>query len=265
MDFEEHNLGQESPRVAIVGAVHGDEILGKKVIEQLKTIKLIKGSLGLIVAHPTAIKHKKRFIETDLNRSFPGKEHGSGEVGLAYKLHQRLKSFDVVIDIHSTNAKAPSLAIITSFNQKTKDILKLTPVTQVALARQSVFGGHELIAHHPAAISLDYGPKKDSAALKQALGDTKEILRGLGMISGQPKHYPKKEIFILSGQYHVKNSFKYSRDIAELQHISKNEIIGYEGAEPVKARYDFYPMFLHDGRYEGTFALAAKTKKVVNL
>ncbi|MCG2809538.1 MAG: succinylglutamate desuccinylase/aspartoacylase family protein, partial [Candidatus Portnoybacteria bacterium] len=76
-------------KVAIIGCVHGDEVIGKKIINELKNLKFKEGSLGFFIANQPALNKNKRFIKQDLNRSFPGNINGIAEEKIAYSLKNK--------------------------------------------------------------------------------------------------------------------------------------------------------------------------------
>ena len=92
--------------------MHGDEETPFIIASRLKDFKLDKGSLHIFLGvNPLARLHKKRFIDKDLNRSFPGKEDGKLEERIAFKLLKELENLDLVIDIHCFDMETPLLAI----------------------------------------------------------------------------------------------------------------------------------------------------------
>lgn len=261
--YQHLTFGDGSPRIAIVGCTHGDEPLGKFVIGSLiKDIIPIKGSISFFIAHPLALKKKKRFIEQDLNRSFPGKMNGKIEERIAYELKKTLSSFDVVIDIHATNSNIDSLAIVTKQNKKVTTFLNHIPIKKIGLARSSVFGGHELINHTKMGVALEYGPDKKGTNHHRVTQDIKHILINLGIIAGVKKSYPAKEIYTITDQYHTPKKFKASNKLKDFQLIRKGQMIGMVRNKKIYSDKNFYPLFLGKGKYKGTLALVADKVEV---
>ena len=87
----------------LIVSTHGDEKIGLEAIEQLKKKKLDK-FFDYIIANPKANMENKRFIEKDLNRSYPGnKKSKYYEEKLAYKNYQIALKYKYIIDIHEAN------------------------------------------------------------------------------------------------------------------------------------------------------------------
>jgi len=257
-------IGSGHPKIAIVGCTHGDENIGKKVIREIKKIKILQGTLGLVIANEPALKKKKRELKTDLNRSFPGKKGARFEAGLAYRLHQELKKYDLVIDIHATNSKFDKLAIVTRLDPQIKKILSLAPLKKVMLARRSVFGGKEMITHAKSGLAIEYGPNKSGKNYHKALADMLALLANLGVIAGAKKKFIAKELYDASGVYKVPEGFRQNKDLRDFHKIRKGQIIGTIRRQSVRSKKDFYPLFLGKGAYKGTLAIAAK-KRIIKL
>lgn len=249
------------PSVCIVGCLHGDEIIGKKVIEALGKLEIKKGNILTIIANPQALLHKKRYIDQDLNRSFPGDVNGNAEQKIASRLLNIIKGYDLVVDIHATNSNIDNLAIITKLNKGTKAALKFLPIQKIAIVKQKVFGGHELISHCRVGISLEYGPDKSGHNYKLALQHVIKLLIGLGMVAGTKKYYRNKILYTVSGRYTVDKKFQQNATLNDFKLIKKGQIIGHMQKNIIKSDKTFYPLFLGKGHYEETLALVAKEKK----
>ena len=265
MNFIERTIGKGGPSVAIVGSMHGDEKIGERVIARLRGLELEQGTVSFINAHPEALKKHVRFIERDLNRSFPGKKNGVIEEQLAFKLKRHLRGFDVVIDLHTTRSDIGSLIIFTRDSTAMRELLGRVPIKKVALIGSHIFGGHEMVNHTPLGISLEYGPDTNGKSSVRAARDIKALLVNLGMVAGRRRRMLKKVMYTVSGRYEVKGKVRPKAGLRDFRFIKKGQSIGSTEEGNLKARYSFYPLFLGRGRYEGTFALAAKTKQIVQL
>src|SRR3989338_8928832 len=192
--------GKCAPKITVVGGVHGDELIGERVIKILEHQPLHRGTLSLVIAHPLARAKGKRFIKQDLNRSFPGKSQGSLEERIAHKLSRQLSSSDLVVDVHATNSRITSLAIVAKLIPAVCRILCYLPVKKVALIERHVFGGKELIGNIKEGIALEYGPGKSGRNFRRALNHVRILLRNLRMITGPCRQYPRKTLYRVSGQ-----------------------------------------------------------------
>ncbi len=101
---------KSGPVVGIVGALHGNELNGIRVIHQLfarTDVSKLRGTLVAInVANvPGYLMHQREFMEgTDLNHIMPGKEGGNEAQVYAYRLfHRIVKQFDYLLDLHTAS------------------------------------------------------------------------------------------------------------------------------------------------------------------
>lgn len=88
------------PRILVLGGTHGNEKLGVQLVKLLKN-KPISG-VESVIANPKAVRSKKRFVESDLNRSFGLDYPGTYETKRAAYLKKVSKQFDIVLDFHNT-------------------------------------------------------------------------------------------------------------------------------------------------------------------
>ncbi len=255
-------IGYGKPLISIVGCLHGNEIIGKRVIDKLKDICLLKGSLKLIVANEKAIQKKQRIVDGDLNRSFPGKKNGNYEERLAHSISKEIKDSDIVIDIHATTSNFDRIAIVTNLRKTTRNILRLVPCKKVALIRKNVFGGGEMIRYAKTGLAIEYGPNKKGTNYKKALFEIVAILKNLGMIKGSKLNSTKKELYTVTGSYEVHLPFKTNKNILNFKLIKKGKVIGWSAGKEIKSNKNFYPIFIGEESYRGILAITAGKNKL---
>lgn len=89
-------------RILVIGGMHGNEPLGTLLVERLLA-KPIRGVDG-VIANEMAFRARSRFIEQDMNRSFPGiRDSHEYEHRRPYQLLKMAKKYDLVIDFHNTH------------------------------------------------------------------------------------------------------------------------------------------------------------------
>jgi len=251
-------------RVTIVGCLHGDEIIGQKVIEELQKLTF-KKDVSFLIANKEALEKKNRFISTDLNRSFPGKKGASDEEGLAFDILQKIKDSDLIIDIHATNSDFDKVAIVPDLSRERKELLKAVPIKKIALVTKQVFGGKELMNYSKLGVALDYGPDKTGDNYQIALEDIKQILLNLNFLDGQKNLMPEKELYRVQGLYKTEKEFKPNNNLREFEEIKEGDFLGQtRSGERVLAKENFYPLFLGKGSYQESLCLKA-TKEILSL
>ncbi len=255
-------IGQGKPLVSIVGCLHGDEVIGKKVIDELKKVDLLKGSLKLIIANEKAMQKKQRMITKDLNRSFPGKKNGNYEERLAYCISKEIEDSDIVIDIHATTSDFDRIVIVTNLQKTTKNLLRLVPCKNVALIRKNVFGGGEMIRFAKIGLAIEYGPDKKGANYRKALLEIMTVLKNLGMIKGPVILHDKKELYTVGVSYKVPLLFETSKNVKNFKLIKKDATIGCSAGKKIRSNKEFYPIFVGEESYKGILAITASKSKL---
>lgn len=107
-------------RFAIVGATHGNEFTGLEVCKVLdKNQKKYLHEYQTFIGNPEAVKLKKRYVDSDLNRSY-GK-HGIATGYEAQRSKEMTEAihgkFDFLVDIHTTTSNMGMTLILTDVNE----------------------------------------------------------------------------------------------------------------------------------------------------
>lgn len=248
----------ENTKVAIVACVHGDELVGKKIIKELNKLTIKNGILKTFIANPEAVKKKKRYIDTDLNRSFPGNKNGTHEEKIAYNLNKELQNFDYVIDIHSTTTDVKSLVIITKLNKEIRSLINTFNSKRVALMPKNI-AQKAMIYYCNAGISFEYGNDKSNNAFKNALKDIKIILSNLSLIEEKIKKPKQKtELYKVIDTLDKPDRCIINNKIKNFKLIKKGSLIGKTPKIEILADIDFYPILFGKKAYKKIFGFRAK-------
>lgn len=99
---------KDGPVLFVSAAIHGDEINGVEIIRRLLKSSALKSLRGTLIAVPIVnvygfVTHSRYLPDRrDLNRSFPGSEHGSLTARLAYTFTEEiLNRAQYGIDLHT--------------------------------------------------------------------------------------------------------------------------------------------------------------------
>jgi succinylglutamate desuccinylase len=251
-------IGKGRPEIAVVGCLHGDEIIGKKVIAELKKVTLQNGSLKLIIAN------EKALVRQDLNRSFPGKKKGNHEERLAYLIHKEIRNSDIVLDIHATTANFDRVVLVTNLRSPIRNILRLIPCKNIVLLENKIFGKGAMIRFAKTGIAIEYGPDKKGGNYKKALQEILTILKNLNLLSGAKKNYPKKELYTVEGSCEIASNFKINKNIKNFKLIKKGDLLGKISGKKEISKQNFYPLFVGEKSYQGILAIMAN-KSILTL
>ena len=81
-------------KLILVCCLHGTEPYGLEVVAKLPA------AVPFFIANEKALEKRKRFIDVDLNRCFPGNKEGNHEERIAAALVDKLKSFEYIYFFH---------------------------------------------------------------------------------------------------------------------------------------------------------------------
>lgn len=142
----------DQKRIAIITHLHGNEHFGKRLFEHFsRSINKYLGVL-IVIANEEAMERDKRYIDQDLNRSFPGKKDGNHEEKLAKEILDLVKDYRYVIDIHTTTSEVKVVPIIAKLDEDTKALVNLTGSEEVIIMEKNK---SSLIGNLKSAISLE--------------------------------------------------------------------------------------------------------------
>ncbi len=235
-------FGEVKVKIAVVCCLHGTEPYGLEVVKRLPAF--ISGFIG----NERALNENKRFIETDLNRSFPGDKLGKNEERLAYDLHNKLKEFDYVIDLHSSSNNCPLFGIITNPTKEKIDLARKLGLKKLVIMEKSIAGGKALIDFVKCGISLEVGPHIREENSKEVLNLINNLIEN--------KNY-SKDLEI----YEVFKIIKKERStvlINNFENIKCGQIISIDSKEKQRAEEDFTAVLVNEEAYETVLCLAAK-------
>ena len=202
----------KNKKILIIIATHGDEPIGISVVKNLKKIKLDK-YFDCLVANPRALNKNMRFINFDLNRSYPGKKKSLlYEEKKAYKNFKIIKQYQYVIDIHEASQGINNFIIVSR-----KKISNFFPINFINLNKvllwpssNNLNGSIGSVLKN--AIGLEFGVKNKnrSMVITKASKIIQEFIDIIyfNKISQNPR---KKKIFYVYGKL-MKNEFKNKAD-----------------------------------------------------
>lgn len=251
-------------RVLIVACTHGTERLGLRVIETLNRILGSNPDVHFLIGNPDALEAGKRFIETDLNRSFPGRVDGSKEERLALGLSPLIRSHEVVIDIHSTVSGLESAVILADINKKSLSLARATQAKYVVHMR--ITEGQNLISGHPAAIGFEYGADDSEKTHKDTVEGICMILKELGFSVGVQVEPTQEKIFLdvfeaipKPSGFVAESNIENFKLVQSGQVYARNPVTG----EELRADIDFYPVLFGQHTYEDKFGFKGRRDLVL--
>ena len=230
-------------KIALVCCLHGNEKYGLEVAKRFPNIPFFIGN-------KKAREENRRFIDSDMNRSFPGKGKGNYEEREAKKLLERVKDFDYVIDLHSTSEPCPLFCIVTKPSKEKIDFARKLGVNKIVIMNENFAKGNSLIDFTKCGVSLEIGPEGNSEVIGEVCSKIRNLLEG-----GQKTN---PEIFIVEGIIEQ----KYEKILIEnFKEVKKGEVI-CENEEIQIAEFDFFPILVGEKAYKKEDILCLVGKQV---
>lgn len=232
---------KNNQKILFVVASHGDEPIGLNAVKELKKLKNIS-KFDYIIANPQALKKNVRFIDSDLNRIYPGKLKGNNEERIADRIlkYVQRKNYDCVVDLHGTISRTGVFAIITKLNKKTLKLALMFGVNKIVIWPESGESCGSLSTFMKCGIEIESGPKDSIAALKKLKNILIEFLDNSGKVMDMKSKLKEKEFYTVIGKI-------------------KKPVNGITFRDWEKTK-NFYPLFV--GQYEG---IACYKLKKVNI
>lgn len=239
---------------------HGDERIGLKVAKEIQKININRNTLTVQIANSKAFKLRKRFIDQDLNRSFPGKKAGNYEEKLACKLSAAIKSADLVLDIHSTRSELKDAIIVTKLDSETLKYIKAIQPKYVLI--MDATKNNALISQAKIGIAFEYGKDNDPDVLKKIVSDIKRLFCHIGLIDIKlRKRRRATHYFNVMSEVTKQKGYKLLKKIKNYKLVRKGEAFATNGKDYLVAEDNFYPILFGESNYKDIFGF--KSKRIV--
>lgn len=229
-------------KVAIACCLHGNETYG------LEVVKVLSPKIPYFVGNMEALRRGIRFIDSDLNRSFPGSKNGNHEAKIAFGLSNQLKKFDYVIDVHSSSNHCPLFGIITKPNKKKIDFAKKLGLKRLVIMPKFFASGKALIDFVNCGISLEIGPHNGKSNVRNVLDSINNFLERK-MAGKEMEIY---EVFDVIKKEAPKVAIK------NFEEVKKGQIIATGNKSKQFSKYDFVPVLVDEEAYNDVLCLACR-------
>jgi succinylglutamate desuccinylase len=245
--------------LVIVGAQHGDERVGLEVIRRLGRQVDGQKVVGL-VANPKALKKGVRFIDQDLNRSFPGRKDGNSEERLAASLASKLRRADYVLDLHSFSCRSRPFAILTKRTAEHFRLVRAMGIERLVLMSPQVASGRSLIDYCRYGVSVEAGRHNLEGTHQRATGYARAILE---FLEGRDQRRKKKlDCFEVRGVFYKERGEELFAEVDNFRLVAKGARLARRKKRVRRAPFAFYPILARERAYKKILCLAAKRVKI---
>lgn len=249
-----YKRGDGEPDVTIVGSLHGDEPTGKKAIKRfLNEEHQFTGAAKFIIANEEALEQDVRFIDSDLNRSFPGdSESEDHEERLAAKIMEEINT-EKVLDLHTTHSFPLPFATFTHLNDQTVEMIHGTGVTQAVHFPDE----NGTLNEHFEGVVVETGFQGTQMAFHNAVGVITNFLASQDIID---EDYGESDPEIYSYSETVEGDWEFTGRNFTL--IQEGEVYARRKGEKLVAEEDFYPVLMSTEGYDGMLGFKAGIEEV---
>lgn len=245
-----HKLGDGEAEYVIVGSLHGDEPCGKRAIERfLDSDYEVEAPVKFIIANEEALEQNQRFLDTDLNRSFPGDpESESHEERLAAEIMKEVKG-KKVLDLHTTQSYPGPFATFSNLNDTTLSLIRSAGVGYAVLFPSDSGALNEKVD----GIVVETGYQQTEQAVENGYSIIVNFLAAEGVINAEYK-LSEPEIF----EYYETVEGDWEFVAENFKQIEKGEVYARRDGEELRAEESFYPILMSTSGYEGKLGFKAK-------
>jgi predicted deacylase len=249
-------VGEGDPEIAVVGGVHGDEPCGIAAVEHfLDRQPELDRPVLFVVANEEAAAAGERFLERDMNRSFPGDPDGALEDRLAYALGDAIGDC-TTLALHSTQSYDRMFALIDELRPFSREIcprLSVDAVVETGAAEGRIFDAV------PDTIEVECGYQGSEQAAENAVEVTREFLAATGALptEGEP---PEGDlpVFKLGDPIPKADADEYEVYAENFQEVLAGERFASADGEAVVADRAFHPVLMSAYGYEKVFGYTAE-------
>lgn len=248
-------LGSGRPEVAVVGAIHGDEPSGAVAIERLiEDPPAVQRPVKLIIANEEALEQGARFLESDLNRAFPGDPTSDRlEDRLAARLLEELEGC-VTLALHSTQSFAEPFAIVGRVDDTARRIVPSLPVSY--LVETGEFAEGRLLPHIR-VIEVECGLQGSPEAADNAEAVVRAFLAATGVTAGPPDETRSVEVFRLRTQVAKPPADEYAVAVDSFERVAPGTAYARANGRTLTTDTEFYPVLMSAYGYEDIFGYKA--------
>lgn len=245
--------GVGEPEIAVVGSIHGDEPCGKKAIEKfLESDYEVQKPIKFIIANEKALEKNERFLDVDLNRSFPGDPDSEfHEERLASKIAEEIEGMKL-LDIHSTRSQPTPYAVFGEVSDEKLEISRSTGVEKAC----SFPGSSKSLNDYMDGVVVEVGPQGTEKAVEQAYEVLLNFLAAEGVID---EEYEKSDPLVVEKTETVEGgSWEFLG--TNFERVDEGEVFAEHGTTQLVSTESFYPVLMSTEGYE--MILGFKAKKI---
>lgn len=241
--------GPGEPEVAVVGGVHGDETGGVHAVRRLREADLdLQRGVAFVLANPAAIDADQRYLDSDLNRVFPGDPDGDREERLAARLCELIEDY-TTLSLHGTYSQPWPFALIHRSRPREFELAAQLPVPQVV----DHWGvNEETITRCGLTVEIEVGAQGSSEAAAAAERQARAFLKRVDALPGErPDANP--DYFHMAEPVPKPSGASYELYVENFERVPEGTVYASVNGQDLVAAEPFYPILMSESGYPDIF------------
>lgn len=241
--------GPGEPEVAVVGGIHGNETGGVRAVRRLREADLeFQKGVAFVLANPAAIDASKRYLDSDLNRIFPGDPDGNREEQLAARLCEYIEDL-TTLSLHGTHSKPTPFALIHRSQPQEFNLAAKLPIPHIV----DHWGvNEETITICGLTVEIEVGAQGSEEAAVAAEHHARAFLRRVDALQGEP---PKADpdYFHMAEPIPKPPGQEYEIHVENFEHVPAGTAYASVDGQDQIAEDPFYPILMSADGYPDIF------------
>ncbi|WP_256390923.1 succinylglutamate desuccinylase/aspartoacylase domain-containing protein [Natronoarchaeum rubrum] len=262
-------LGEGEPELAVVGGIHGDEPSGVDAVEHLiEASPPVEKSVLLVIANERAIEAGERYLDADLNRSFPGDPDSEAyEERLAHELSERLAG-TTALAMHATQSHPEPFLVADRVDDLVERLGRTLPVDAVVDTGEFIQGR---LFRSVRTVEIESGLQGSEETSAAAIGIAVAFLEEMGALSEETADDLRERFGVASSSASESVPvFRLTRSVPKtgtgdhlvsannFELVDAGDRFASADGTPMVADESFYPVLLSADGYDEIFGYAAQ-------
>ncbi|WP_115864307.1 M14 family metallopeptidase [Halorussus litoreus] len=259
-------LGEGTPEVAVVAAIHGDEPCGVRAVERvLDDPPAVDRPVKFVVANETALAKGVRYVDEDLNRAFPGDPDADTHEGrLAAALAEELRDC-TTLSLHSTQSYAEPFALVDAVDEIARSVCPYLPVSVLVETGGQSEGR---LIEYPHVIEVECGLQGSAAAADNGVDLIRGFLTATGALADDEpvagEDADPVVVYRLGPSVPKSVAEEYEVFAHNFEEVAAGESFAAADGDELVADEAFYPVLMSPYGYEDVFGYRAERVGVLD-
>ena len=260
-------VGEGTPEIAVVAAIHGDEPCGVRGIERLLAeAPAVERPVKFVVANEAALERDVRYVDEDLNRAFPGDpDADTHERRLADALAREVRDC-TTLSLHSTQSYAEPFALVDTVDAVARSVCPYLPVS-VLVETEAESDGR--LIEYPHVVEAECGLQQSEQAADNAVELIRGFLRATGALADDAEPVADDDrddvtVYRLGNPVPKNGADDYEVFAENFERVSEGEAFAAADGEELVAAESFYPVLMSAYGYENVFGYRSQRVGVLD-